>query len=544
VPSQAQGSELKVAQQYMMLIYPFRHSMAGKERAERLEQVGECWRSWWSRLSRTELEVAKDDTYFYYPYVRELLFPELCVESCLDPSNGSQGRLPQEEQLSRLGAASMANLPVNAVLRLSFSPDRLKDLRSLSLELERKGPEGEIVDSFSARFVLDWVDVALFPQHVGFLILKIHLAEDALTVGRVRSFQNHIRLVLPRTVGWELASWRGAGEGTSFKFKSRDLVDYLLQGLVGTKTTIEPIFASYIEMLAKSAANSRYTQSPDGQTYGQTFNIFAFCLLKNTPAPPIATLASESEFQDTPTSGAKGPPLFDSPSRQALYELATCTDSAAPDFVPHPRFLKELWDRNYFAHWDNWQGMTLHDNVIFLGTRESGFTRHALAHNVESDYFTLYLFALFQKVRLRTMFGELMKRDSHLHKNLERARHLWNSFLAFQDHYWLSEVTRSQQGKDLYHYYQEALDVISLHRQMSGQVKELQTYYEGKFERRLARLMNLLTFIGVPSTLVFTLFSRYILPDHMSKMNAGIYVICVYFLFFILWGVWTYYIPE
>ena len=37
--------------------------------------------------------------------------------------------------------------------------------------------------------------------------------------------------------------------------------------------------------------------------------------------------------------------------------------------------------------------MTLHSNVVFLGTRETGFTQYALGHNVESDYFTLYLFA-------------------------------------------------------------------------------------------------------------------------------------------------------
>jgi Mg2+ and Co2+ transporter CorA len=142
------------------------------------------------------------------------------------------------------------------------------------------------------------------------------------------------------------------------------------------------------------------------------------------------------------------------------------------------------------------------------------------------------------------MFGELMMRGSRLHKNLKKARRLWDSFLAFQDHYWFSEVTRSRQGTELYRHYQEALDVNALHRQMSSQVHELQDHYEGKFERRLGRLMNLLTFIGLPTTLVVTLFGRFIVSEHIHKSHALMCSVAIYFAFFVLWCVWTYYIPE
>src|SRR5258708_1659894 len=116
-----------------MLVYPFRHAVSGVERAERLQQLGGCWRSWWSRLPHADLEAAKDDTLFFLPYVRELLFPELCFESVLAPTNGSRYQVPQAERLSRLGPGGMTNLPVDAVIRLTFSPDRLQDIRSLHL---------------------------------------------------------------------------------------------------------------------------------------------------------------------------------------------------------------------------------------------------------------------------------------------------------------------------------------------------------------------------------------------------------------------------
>jgi hypothetical protein len=547
VPSQVQGSELEVSQQYLMLIYPFRHTVSGVGRAERLQRLGDCWRSWWSRLPCAELEVAKDDTLFFLPYVRELLYPELCFGSALAPPDGSSYHVPQAERLSRLAPGEMTHLPADAVIRLTFSADRLQDLCSLQLEQERKGPEGKVIESFSARFQLDWVDVALFPQNVGFLVLKVRIDEKGLTVGRVRDFERYVRLVHPPNVGWTLASWRGTGAGTSFKFNGRDLVDYLLQGLTGPVANIEPKLSAYLEQLLKADPTQRYTASPLGQTYGQSFNLFSFCLLKSSLASSPATTGEEAKLRARENAAADGPPgrlLFDTPASQALYELATCTDSTLPDYVPHPALVKELWERNVFARWDNWQAMTLQDNVVFLGVRETGFTQHALGHNAESDYFTLYLLALFQKTRLSVMFGELMMRDSHLHKNLRKARHLWNAFLTFQDHYWFSEATRSHQGTEVYRHYQQALDVDTMHRQMSAQVRELQAYYEGKFERRLGRLMNLLTFIGLPTTFVITLFSKFFIPAGLSVQSALFSSVLIYIGFFILWSVWTYYVPE
>jgi hypothetical protein len=537
VPSQAKGSELEVSQHYMMLVYPFRHAVSGIGRAERLHKLAECWRSWWSRLSPHDLEVAKDDTHFFLPYVRELLFPELCFESALRPSDDTRAPMSQAERLSRLDPGSMANLPVDAVIRLTFSPDRLSGLRSLQLELERKGAGGKVVESFSARFALEWVDAVLFPQNTGFLVLKLRIDEDALTVGRARDFQYYIRLVQPPNIAWTLASWRKAGGEPSFKFNGRDLVDYLLQGLAGPAAKIEPDLGHFLEQLAQADPNARYTTSPQGKTYGRSFNMFMFCLLKDAP-----TLVSSPAGVDGPAEGEHA--LFESPSRQALYELATCTDSNAPDYVPHPLFLKQLWDQHYFAHWENWQSMALQDNVVFLGTKETGFTRYALGHNVESDYFALYLFALFQKTRLSVMFGELMMRDSHLHRNLKKARRLWNAFLAFQDHYWFSEVTRSRQGTELYRHYQEALDVTELHSQISAQMRELQGYYEGKVERRVGRLMNFLTFIGIPTTIILSLFTKSFFPGDVSISSALLSSVLIYLAFFVLWTVWTYYIPD
>jgi hypothetical protein len=64
----------------------------------------------------------------------------------------------------------------------------------------------------------------------------------------------------------------------------------------------------------------------------------------------------------------------------------------------------------------------LHDNVVLLGTRQSRFTRHNLAPNLESDYFHLYLLTSYQKMRLSLLSGELMRAGANLHSNLREAR--------------------------------------------------------------------------------------------------------------------------
>jgi hypothetical protein len=527
-------SELRVENAYAVLIYPFRHEVSGAERADRLERLGACWLPWWTRFGEGAVKSALDDTLFFLPYVRELLFPELGIDWQAPETTIP---VPISERLLSLTPGAMAALPADALLRLSFNPDHLKELNHITLDLQRKDGEGRLLESFSFPFELCWVDVTLFPQNVGFLSLKVRLDDKSPSVAHLRDFLRLIRLVHPPRVDWLLASWKGKTEAGDFSFAGRDLVDYLLQGLAGSLAGIEPNLMAYINQLAESSPGHRYTESAHGKTYGQIFNLFAFGLLKQ----PAGPLAGPAEATVEPQAQAS---LFDSPTNEALYELATCTNSANPDFVPARIYLEQLWSRSLFSRWENWKALVLNDNAVFLAMRDTGFTRYALGQNVENDYLHLYLLTLYQKVRMSLMVGEQMMRDSQLHQNLKKARQLWNSFLAFQDHFWFREATRSRQGTDLYHHFQEALDVIALHQQMSAQVRELQEHYEGKYERRLARLINVITFIGMPTSFVLSLFSHVFVPPGVTMPQAFCATVLIYAAFFALWRIWTYYLPE
>ena len=91
---------------------------------------------------------------------------------------------------------------------------------------------------------------------------------------------------------------------------------------------------------------------------------------------------------------------------------------------------------------------------MFLGAWPDPFTRSTLPRNVRSEYLYLYLFTLFQKLRLSLMSGELLRREKNVHRSRREAQRLWDAFIRFQNFYWFSEIAPLAQGKELYDRFQ------------------------------------------------------------------------------------------
>jgi len=504
--------DLRLARQFTILAYPFRHALAGHERAKRFEELKGRWVPWWGRLSRDDLECALDDTYFFLPYVRDLLFPETTLLSGTAPGQ----QLDEAAGIARQPAKLLAGrIPDDAVLRLTYDPKRLDSLRNLQLELARTG------EQFSAPFDVHWIDVMLFPHRVGLLAAKIELKEDPLTVNRVNDLLYYIRLVHPPKLGWMLASWRNRNGDPRLTFQSSDLVDFLLQGLTERPTRHSATLEEFLDDLKRRPNTARYTATQLGQVYGQVFHLYTYICLAETPSP---------NGRDEP---------FVSPSERMLYELATTTDTSHPDYMPHPSHLARLLDRHHITLWSNWQALALSDNVVFLGVRAGRFTLQDLPHNVESDYFHLYAFTLFQKLWLSLAFGDLVRREVNLQKNLREARRLWDTFMSFQNRYWYSEVTRKPQGVELYQKFQLGLGVLPLYEEIREETGELQAYYERKFERRVASLLNFIAFVGLPAGLLAQLFSSALIQTAVWRdlllAAAGTYAVVGG-----MWLIWRY----
>jgi hypothetical protein len=316
-----------------------------------------------------------------------------------------------------------------------------------------------------------------------------------------------------------MPKWR-LNKEEAYSFESRDLVDYLIQGLVNEEL-IEG-FDQFIQALKKTEPFKRPSNLGMGQVYGQAFREYSFALLDDAQA----------------NERASGAELFQSPAEDALYELATCTLTSEPDYRPHPEGLKALMQKGHIALWDNWQAMALHDNTVFLATNSTRFTEGVLPHNVESDYFHLYLMVLYQKIRLSLMTGQKMRRTNERHRNLKDARALWREFMEFQNRYWFVEATFKPQGTELYRRFQHALDVPMLYESVSEEVHELQQYYEEKADRRINTLLNIISFIGLPAALLFGVFESL----GSIKANLPYFIIAsvaVSIVAALLWVLWN-----
>ncbi len=524
---------------FSLLIYPFRHNLMEDGDRRRLQQLSVRWKPWWNRLVEGKdselLRRALDDTYFFMPYICKLLFPET---ACVRPGGDSQ-EIEQEvekaRQLANLDLEEFAEkLSSDGMLRLTYDPLKLATLNGLQLNF------GE---DFSAPVSLRWVDVALFPQHVGFLILKVQLNEPHPTTEKLNDLLYHLRFVHPPKIGWRLAHWNLTMAGRTLTFSNQELIEFLLQGFAGGSTDHAPTLDAYLSGQQKDHTTRRFSTTEEGQVFGQTLREYTYACIDAPPDSQPAQAGEVERQRAIPSSKGKKP-IFDSLAQQVAYELVTCTQTSLPDYEPHPDGLKQLMERGRIALWTNWEGIALHDNVVFLGTVATSFTRGGLAENVENDYFYLYLLALYQKMRLSIFSGELMRHSDDLYRNLKEARCMVDSFVKFRNHYWFANVTFKPQGTTIYQQFQRGLDVKSLYESVSKEVSELQEYYERRAERRRETLLFFLTFVGLPAGLLSQIFGGILFgagtvgPNPSAWAMLGAASLLVYALSGLIYFVW------
>lgn len=521
------SSDLRVTEHFTILIYPFRHTFVGPDRMNRLDHLPSRWLPWWRRFDRPDLERVLDDTYFFLPFVREQLFPE----TKRLPAPGSATWTDAVDRLASYAhPLSVAEtLDADAVLRLTYAPERLTEVRPLKLEYRREDAQGAVVEGFETDFDLFWVDAVLFPQGVGFLLLKVRLSGGDLTVGRINDLLSYSRVVHPPKHGWTMARWITDPHGIYQRRErrtARELVDLFLADLADRSPT---------GFSSPPRRSSPYSVTPEGQTYGQHFRLYTYVGLAENRSPP----ATGEEAGGTDGTSAGSPDAADSPfltpADQALYELATCSRIDKPDSAPHPAYADHLMTQHRAAIWNNWLALVLQDHVVFLGVRPTPFVRGVLPHNVERDYLQLYLLTLYQKLRLTIFAGELQRSTTDLYGNLQDARRLWHEFILFRNHYWFSEVTRGFQGTELYRRFQEGQNLRALYDEVSGEVTLLQEFFEQAAQRRINGLLNVLTLGMVPLGILASVFGP-VLVRSVSWPEALIVGAAFYAVIFVVWA--------
>ncbi len=466
---------------FSVAIYPFLHDLTGPRRNDRLESLGERWAPWWARLTDDGLADALQATAFFLPYVRGLLYPE--VAALQDEPPGPQFR--HWAQLVRHWASHglarfCQHLPASAILRLTLRPASFEPLAGFSVNWETRtdGPPWR-----EASCGLDWIDALLFPSGVGFLLLKFRLREMPPRLARLIELNQALRLVHPPSTAWKMPRlfFDTGGPQTSI----RDLVNYLLQGLVGASSG-----DGQFHPLGTSTARTPYTDTEAGLAYGERCQLLSYACIqmgdRTETALPAGVFASGEDRM-----------LFEYGAGIGLNQTV-----ANPMWVPSPEQAERVRRENRLSMWRCWQALALKESCVFLGTEDLPFTTRSLPHTIEHDYLPLYLYTLHQKFQLMIFANDLMREVAQVDSHLRGARSLLRRFVAFRNRFWFSEVTRKPQGGDLYRLMQQSLELPGLYQMAMASVKEAKEYYEERWDRQV-RLGVTLLGLGGPIAAVF-----------------------------------------
>lgn len=422
---------------FTILVYPFRYS-AGRRRLAR--DAPRHWKPLHSRFDGPGRRAFLDDTFFFLPHIRDFLFAD-------DARTSS-------------AAQALRETHADVVVRLTLD----------SVVLSEHNPIQVLAQDASAPLVfrIEWADIFIFPQEVGFISLKIAPEDPDASIETLSDLLRSIRQLFSPTVSLELPRWRTAA---GVELEGRELVEFLLQGWTSLAPVEETALAPFVERFRTRPADEQYTLTSEGQSYGDSFRLYTFAGMPHEvwEAGPSAPFASAWD--------------------RHLYELTTTTILDEPSFFPHTR-AAEKFSQELVAIWDDWHAAVHSDHVVF-GARCDAFTPH-LAHNVGTDYFHLFMLSMFVKIRLSLFFGDLIQRNPSLLRNLFAARAISRSFVRFQNEFWFPEVTHKPQGTFLYERFQNGQMNPRLYAELNDKVQNLVAHLEQRYQFAVAVLIALL----------------------------------------------------
>lgn len=505
--AEAATGDLELLNHFSLLIYPFRHDLTAGNWQTRAEALAPRWAPWWARLTDEERATALDDSSFFLPYIRGLLFPETAR------LQGEPMGLAYANWVRVLGSrvgkglgAFCAELRPGSVLRLTCQPS-LRAALAEFIVVQHREEDGQVVEHEEIAARLEWLDALLFPTGVGFLLLKVRLRADSPRLSGLIDLNHCLRTVLPLNLSWVLPTLHFPGAAQPLRMA--DLVNLLAQGLAGPPAG--PLTDGVAELLSGGGRGDRpYTETEAGQAYGERCQSLTYACVH----------LGEAERGALPTGS------FACAEDRLLFEVGACIgpgDSVSdPVWVPAPQYARRLVRENRLAVWRCWRALGLKDSFVFLATEDLPFTRGVLPHNIENDYLPLYLFALYQKFQLFAFSGEFMSEVARVRRNLRGVRALMDRFVNFRNQFWFDEVTRKALGGELYRTMRQGLEVAGLYQLVTSSVREARDYFQQLHDRRVQLGVTLLSVVFGPLVVLFAGVRVFLEGDAPSWLKAGL----------------------
>ena len=481
-----------------------------------MQSLEESWDPWWSRL-QDEIGGVLDNTYFFLPYIREVLFPETIIFKDQPPGPRYENWVNEIAEWNRRGLSYFCQrLSPDGVVRVTYKQERLEHIKRFEIFEQRK----QQTVSTDLLAEIDWIDALLFPSGVGFLLLKIVLRQDRPSLNQLVDLNYFLRLVHAPNIDWRLPELR-FGE-RAIRASVRDMMDFLTQGMASDDQQINDL-TLWKEHLPTSR-HKRLSETEGGQVYGERCHVFSYACV---------------DLKNNASSNG----VFGTLKDQLAFEYASSIsigDSVKESmWIPSLEYVKRLKANHQFTVWETWTGMALKESVVFLGTEDISFNRNVLPANVEQDYLALYVYSLYQKYQLFIFADQLMRKGAYVAEHVNEVRALMDRFMDFRNKYWFNEVTRKPLGSELYSKFQQGLESTSLFDLVSLQVKDLKEYYEERRQRRIDILLNIFTFVFLPLGASIGIFG-------MTFFNGSwkAFILVIALVLIVSLGIWKWWTEE
>jgi hypothetical protein len=462
---------------HSVLIYPFRHQLVGGARVSRLASLEPRWAHWASRFTESDLAAKLESTGFFFPYVRDLLYPEIGWLRQHCPAEDCEEWAEVLRSWSAEGLSAVCGELTAGVLRLTLR----QEVHSALEEFVVRCPGNPHVEPADLPARCDWIDAQLYPSGIGFILFRVRLTSERPKLSQLIRLNQSLRQVLPASRRMRLAELETAGGD---RLNLRDLMNFLTQGLAAPWAIPQAQRGVFPAPPGLGPRCQVYTDGEAGRTYGERCHLLSFAACDLTASAPLGL--------------PEGP--FPSPTDRLVFELAACIGLGEsvnnPTWVPSQEQAAKYCRDNRINLWRIWTGMVLKDSLVFLGTEDVPFNRRSLPRLVENEYLPLYLFALYQKTQLFTFSNELLREVALSSGQLTGARNLLQRFVSFRSQYWFAEITRKPQGGEMYRTFQRGLEVPAAYEMVTGSVKDVKDYYEGVWMRRMQWLKDAVTFGG------------------------------------------------
>jgi len=495
----------------------------GRRDLEAVASLGDDWAHWLAETSSGDMESIIDDSYFFLRHLRRLIFPEFVVQRLggadeLYPDDATRvakalGDTSLKDLIATMSAATeIADYSERAILRLRY------------LNLESDG-----IDSFTTtmndteyRARLDYLDVCLFPDCRGILIVR--LSDFARVDGQALATLELGRL---------LRQLKG------IQFRQRYVVALshpaFPSGIVSWANMLDHV----LKRLTTRSVTRVTQEGGDSRFRKQSF----------------VAVKKSRKIHDRPTGN-----IFESNLERMLFEFSTGHATTDSQEVPSASRVGEFRS-NMVDQWVNFGAVAFWDDVTFYiqdrtgttdpppGGGEDRYARMTYPRQAENSYLWLFVLAEYQRATLSDYTIRLVQLGLDHYRDLERALAVTNEYLRFRNLYWFREATPSQSGIAIHAAIMRMQGLsdmmLALDAQfglVTGQFRMEHDEDNAARSRAANVLLSLLGIVGVPMSIVATVMATSLastsLLKHISARQSWSIFLGAFIVLLLIVGAW------